>query len=650
MREDRIHLAPGEEPPRQPARAVVLAAQVRADLAFAVLDLVLVAVAYVAVFVLRFNASVPEPYRGRFPTFLAIAVAVHLASNGAWGLYGRVWRHASVQEARRLLAAGASSAIVLWGLYGLDLDRVPASVIVLGPPIATMLVGAIRFRSRLFAFRRGREHQRLGLRVAVIGSRSAGAAIVREMLDAPLAGFVPVVVLDDDPASHGRSLLGVPVLGGIDRLAEAVDRFQVHQALLAASSPDKDLVRRAATEAESAGVTLRILPGMQERVGDRPSVRDLREVRIEDLLGREQVATDLVAVRRLLHGRRVLITGAGGSIGSEIARQVALCDPGRLVLLDHDETHLHDAAGVLTGPCHQALVDIRDRERLVEIFARHRPQVVFHAAAHKHVPLLEQHPCEAVTTNAMGTLNVVHAAVQAGTERFVFISSDKAVRPSSVMGASKWVGEQVVLDRAPPGGSYCTVRFGNVLGSRGSVIPTFKRQIASGGPVTVTDPQMTRFFMSVEEAVQLVLQSTVFAKGGEIFMLEMGEAVNILELAKRMIRLSGHNLGTEIAIRITGARPGEKAVEELRAPDEEVEATPHPSIVRLTPVTMPANLLAEGLATLQGLAARREDAAAAKLLLALSHSAARTVEDGDNSIRLDLTAPERRMPWSRSTI
>ena len=335
---------------------------------------------------------------------------------------------------------------------------------------------------------------------------------------------------------------------------------------------------------------MKILPGVQDMINEPAhlaALRQAREPRIEDLLGRTPVPTDLESVRRSLEGRRVLVTGAGGSIGSEICRQVAGLHPAQLVLLDHDETHLHDTAATISGSCEQVLVDIADRAAVLEVFDRVRPEVVFHAAAHKHVPVLEQYPIEAARTNVLGTLNVVDAAAVMGTSRFVQISTDKAVRPSSVMGASKRVAEQAVLAHAPKGAAYSTVRFGNVLGSRGSVIPTFARQIAQGGPVTVTDPRMTRFFMSVEEAVQLVLQAAELSRGGEIFMLEMGVPVRILDLAERMIRLSGCQVGIDIPIEITGIRPGEKLAEVLSTPDEQVLATSHPYINRLLPTPGP---------------------------------------------------------------
>jgi FlaA1/EpsC-like NDP-sugar epimerase len=331
--------------------------------------------------------------------------------------------------------------------------------------------------------------------------------------------------------------------------------------------------------------------------------------RIEDLLGRKQVETDLVAVAAMLRGRRVLVTGAGGSIGSEIARQVAGYDPTMLVLLDHDETHLHDVVMSLeeleTRPHHEdlrvetVLADIRDRERVFGIFMRYQPEIVFHAAAHKHVPVLELHPEEALATNVLGTANLADAAVFTGAERFVLISTDKAINPASVMGASKWLAEQVVRSLQNGHSVLCAVRFGNVLGSRGSVIPTFFRQISNGGPVTVTDPNMTRYFMSVQEAVQLVLQAAALSIGGEVFTLDMGEPVRILDIAERLIKLSGRIPGRDVPIEIIGIRPGEKTVEEVVAPDEQPVPSGHPAIVVSKPPVPPRAAVHRALAELE---------------------------------------------------
>jgi FlaA1/EpsC-like NDP-sugar epimerase len=314
----------------------------------------------------------------------------------------------------------------------------------------------------------------------------------------------------------------------------------------------------------------------------------------------------------------VLVTGAGGSIGSEICRQVAGFEPAQLVLLDHDETHLYDIASTLEGPCHQALVDINDRDTLFDVFEKYQPDVVLHAAAHKHVPVLESHPLEAARTNVFGTLNVIDASAAVGVTRFLLVSSDKAVRPSSVMGASKHAAEQVLLNRAPQNGHYSAVRFGNVLGSRGSVIPTFTRQIRSGGPVTVTDPRMTRFFMSVEEAVQLVLQASLLSEGRDIFMLAMGEPVPIIDLARRMIELSGGQVDVDIPIKIVGIRPGEKLAEDLSEPDEEICETEHPSISRLLPVTTPRAWFDSCLGQLAGAVQRGDGDKVRQLLFAIA--------------------------------
>jgi len=616
-------------------------AKVRASVPLLPLDVILAAAAYTLVLVLRFNGHVHPRAWDAFRVFLPIAVVVHIGANWFAGLYGQMWRYASIAEARRVLASGFGSGAVLFVLsYLLNLGM-PRSVIILGGLVVTYFLGGLRFQSRLFAFNRAMV-RRSGLRVVVVGAGEAAASIVREMLNNPAAGLFPVVALDDDVRKCGLALLGVPVVGGTDMLTETVKRYDAQTVFLAIAAADGELIERVASASEKAGVPLKVLPGVRDIVSGSPSVRDVRDLRIEDLLGRKQVVTDLEAVGRLLGGKTVLITGAG-SIGSEIARQVAGLHPACIVLLDRDETHLHDAAAVLDVPNEQVLVDIRDRHVVFDVFDRYRPDVVFHAAAHKHVPLLEAHPCEAVVTNIVGTANVVDAAVCVGVERFVFISTDKAVRPSSVMGASKWVGEQIVLSHAPRGARFCSVRFGNVLGSRGSVIPTFARQIAAGGPVTVTHPGMTRFFMSVHEAVQLVLQAAAFVEGGEVFMLEMGEAVNIRDLAERMIRLSGRTVGSEIPIRINGTRPGEKLVEELRAPSERAEPTAHPSIVHLHTIALPYDDLEAGIAKMADLASHRRGSEVSGVLFDLVNAA-----QPDDEPAVDLNAVERSESWSRS--
>ncbi len=458
--------------------------------------------------------------------------------------------------------------------------------------------------------------------------------------------MIPVAIFDDDPRKQGHALLGVPVECGVEGMAEVCRELGIHRVLLAIPSAGSDLVRRVAAAAEAADLPMQVIPPLGELISGRVSLRDVRNVNIEDLLGRQQVKTDYDEVRRLLAGKRVMITGGGGSIGAEIARQISAFDPALLVIVDNDETHLHDAAAGVDGPVESALCDIRSFRPLRRIFEQYRPEVLFHAAALKHVPVLEDFPCQAIETNVVGTSYIVEAAEAVGTELMVFISTDKAVRPSSVMGASKWLGEQIVLRSDRSGQKRCAVRFGNVLGSRGSVIPTFERQIASGGPVTVTHPDMTRYFMSIEEAVQLVLQAATFAVGGEVFMLEMGKPVRIYELAERMIRLSGYAVSTEIAIEVVGTRPGEKLEEELSAPDEVCKPTAHESIVRLEPVLVPGNLLNGSISYLADVVARQDDEAARTILTLANRGAGNECD----LLTIDLTTAEWSGEWNPSSI
>ncbi len=613
----------GDTPPvsRVWARLAGRLVRMRSDLVVVALDMVLTAAAFAAMLLLRYDASLPDHGWSDFVTFAPIAMLVVVVSNLAWGLYGQLWRHASLYEALQLVKSGTTVMVVLlaleWGPR-----RVPLSVVVTGAVMATFLMGLLRFQSRLFSYRRSTDHPGLG--VVVIGAGDAGAALVSDMLHSPRAGFRPVAVLDEDINRHGRSFMGIPVAGNIADLPTVVERTGANLAVFAMTNAPQVTVRRAAAAAEEADVALKIVPGISSAMNGGISLRDIRDVQIEDLLGREEVVTDLEAVRAILTGRRVLITGAGGSIGSEISRQVFACDPERLILLDHDETHLHDVAGELRDDkVIQVLADIRNRRQMHAVFNEHRPHVVFHAAAHKHVPLLEAHPTEAVMTNVVGTSNVLDAANDVGVERLVAISTDKAVYPSSVMGASKRIAEQLVIARTPPGAAYCAVRFGNVLGSRGSVVPTFMRQIEAGGPVTVTDPRMTRYFMSIEEAVQLVLQASALSQpgsGGEVFMLDMGEPVLILDLAERMIRLSGRQPGRDIEIQISGVRPGEKLAELLVTVDECSRSTDHPSIQLVQPDVLRGPNLSRGIEQLGQLAEDLAGDACASTLLRLAGS------------------------------
>ena len=598
----------------------------------AALDIVACMVAYLTPLVFRFEGAVPDRFWRGFWTLAPFIIVLHLFSNYIFGLYGQMWRYASVQEARRVVLAGAGGGFMVTAA-GAVIARgsrpLPLSVIAFGAVFSIIAFGAIRFQSRLFSVRR-RSAISENKRVLIVGAGEAGAMLIKDIQRNPSLGLEPVGLIDDNPAKVGRALLGVPVLGNRAAIPSVVLSRNADQVLLAIPSATGDVVRDISALSEEADVPLRVLPTVRETVGGRVHARDIRDLRIEDLLGRQQVESDLGAVRAILEGRRVLITGAGGSIGAEIARQVISFDPAEVVLLDHDETHLHDLVADL-GPSdklHTALADVRDFDRVLSVFALHRPEVVFHAAAHKHVPMLELHPEEAVRTNVAGTGSVVDAAVATGVGRFVLISTDKAIRPVSVMGASKRIAEELVRTVQGRRVVFCAVRFGNVLGSRGSVIPTFLKQIARGGPVTVTDSSMTRYFMSVDEAVQLVLQAAALAQGGEVFTLDMGEPVNILDLARKVVRLSGHVPGKDVEISIIGPRPGEKLTEDIMDECEAVLPSGHPKIVVSRPPLPDPATLRQALRELEELIAHGDASRLSDRLKALADGALRTVQAG----------------------
>ena len=565
------------------------------------MDAVTVLVTYAAALGLRAMdapAAVVD-YRLGFVVLIPVIVFAHLAANFLAGVYGHEWEHASVEEAMRLLFASAGAASVLVSglifahrISGADLRLLPIGVIVLGSILALGGMGAARFRARMFSFRRV-----LGMvdsePTIVIGTGRAAADLARTgnrgHQPIRVIGFVAI-----DPGFTRKRIADLPILGSLDQITEIVADHEVEQVLIAAQL-DAARLRDLVDLFVEVDVRLRIVPQLEDVLGSDGALQDVRDLEVTDLLPRPTVDTDLTPVSELLAGKRVLITGAGGSIGSEITRQVLRFGPEMVIAVDHDETHLHD--GQFTWNDYSAdlrtvLCDIRDADRLDRVFREVKPHVVFHAAAHKHVPILETCPDEAVKTNVFGTNNLLDACREHLVEQFVLISTDKAVEPTSVMGASKRVAEMLTQSAALRLGDHCThtaVRFGNVLGSRGSVVPTFMKQIRAGGPVTVTDPDMLRYFMTISEAVQLVLQVSALSKGGEVFVLDMGEPVRIGDLARRMIRLAGLVPGRDIEVKITGARPGEKKAEILSVeplePSElkkiRVARPGHPGIVTL---------------------------------------------------------------------
>ncbi|MEV4348659.1 nucleoside-diphosphate sugar epimerase/dehydratase [Actinoplanes sp. NPDC049596] len=511
---------------------------------------------------------------------LAMVAAVVQTITGAWwGLYTGRWQYGCFEEIAALAKTLAVTTPVLFVLDTLLGRLVPRSAIIGGGLIALVLAAGVRYSVRLLRDQRLRPSPEHGIRVVVMGAGEGGAQAVRAMLRSPSSPYVPVALLDDDPAKRTLQIMGVPVAGPRRALAEVVRRYGAHSLLIAIPSAGAELIRELTEAAGPLNVDLKVVPPVVELFGRPVGVEDIRPVGHADLLGRREIGIDLAAVAGYLAGRRVLVTGAGGSIGSELCRQLARFGPERLVMLDRDESGLHavqlslDGRGLLDDR-NLVVADIRDQPRLDEVFAEHRPQVVFHAAALKHLPLLEMHPAEALKTNIIGTYQLLQTALRHGVERLVNISTDKAAGPVSVLGYSKRITERLTA-----AAGFSSVRFGNVLGSRGSVLTAFAAQIEAGGPITVTDPDVTRYFMTVQEAVRLVVQAGALESNGEVLVLDMGEPVRIADVAKRLADAAEQH----IAIVYTGLRPGEKLEESLFGPGE-TDDRPHHPLISQVPV------------------------------------------------------------------
>ena len=560
-----------------------------------VADAAIVAAAWFLAFQLRFDPSIPVYYdRYLDAEIVGLLIAIKLSVFALFGFYNRWWRYVSTRDmwgAARGVTAASLVAFLVFAFFDVHVASVPRTVWVLDWLLCLAFVAASRMLARTIIERpqtsslvaRGKE-------VIVVGAGDAAQLMVKEMLRSPAIGYTPIGLVDDDPRKKNMRLHGIRVLGTSDELQRILHDRRPDELLIAIPSASGELRRRIVEVASDAGVPVKTLPGLHELIaGDEALTRQIRPVQVEDLLGREPVETDVAAISSYLEGKTVLVTGAGGSIGSELCRQIARAEPARIVMVEQGESALFDIERELVDERDfvagvPVLADVRNRRRLHDVFDRYRPDVVFHAAAYKHVPLMEANPLVSVANNVLGTRNVADAAIAHGVERFVLISTDKALNPYSVYGQTKTLCEWIVGshgERDEVATKFVAVRFGNVLNSAGSVIPLFRRQIERGGPVTVTDPEMTRFFMTIPEAVALVVQAGAIGGRGRIYVLEMGEPIRILDLARNMIRLSGKEPEVDVAITFIGARPGEKTHEELFAAGERWEPTTHPSIVAL---------------------------------------------------------------------
>ena len=546
-------------------------------------DVAAAAIAWYLAYWLRFNTDIPEL---NFPSMagnLLWVVPLQALVFFGFGMYRGMWRYASVPDLQRIaLAVGLSTLLIALMLVMQPHQEppVPRSVILLDPLLLVLMLGGSRMAYRVWKERRLRNVLGAsGLPVLVLGAGDAAADLLKNLARA--GEWHVLGLLDDNPAKRGRQIQGVSVLGALEDLAEIAPRLAVTRAIIAMPSASHQSRRRALEICRRAGVEALTVPSYQDLMSGKITVSQVRNVELDDLLGRDPVLLDEGGLQGWIRGRSVLVTGAGGSIGAELCRQIARYQPARLVLYEQSEFALYrmeqEFAAQLPVEC--VIGDVKNAERLAQTLAAYQPQILFHAAAYKHVPLMEQENAwEAVQNNVLGTWLTAEAAIAHGVEKFVLISTDKAVNPTNVMGATKRLAEIVCQGlQGASATNFVMVRFGNVLGSTGSVIPKFREQIARGGPVTVTHPEITRYFMSIPEAAQLVLQAGLMGSGGEIFVLDMGEPVKIVDLARELIRLSGYG-EADIAIEFTGLRPGEKLYEELLADGEHTLPTPHPKL------------------------------------------------------------------------
>lgn len=588
-------------------------------IALILLDIMSIVVASFAALYVRFDfsfAGIPAEYLMKFERIIPFNILLTLLFFALWKLYKSVWRYASATELLNIVFATTCAAIAQIILCNVMNQKMPRSYYMIYWFLLFGMCCVIRFSYRILRLinskRIDRAEKEKRNNVLLIGAGAAGNAILKEIESSSYLNLNVKCIIDDNPGCHGKFLRGVPIVGGRDKIIDAVGQYAVDEIIFAIPSANTQTRKEILDICKESGCKLRTLPGIYQLINGDVSVSKLKEVEIEDLLGRDPIEINTEEVLNYVSGKVVLVTGGGGSIGSELCRQIAGHHPKQLVIVDIYENNAYDIQQELIRKHPELnlqvlIASVRNTARINDIFATYRPNIVFHAAAHKHVPLMEVSPNEAIKNNVMGTYKTAKAADKYGAEKFVLISTDKAVNPTNVMGASKRICEMVIqMMNQKSETNFVAVRFGNVLGSNGSVIPLFKKQIAEGGPVTVTDPRIIRYFMTIPEAVSLVLQAGAYARGGEIFVLDMGKPVKILDLATNLIKLSGYKVGEDIEIKFTGLRPGEKMYEELLMDEEGLKKTANKMIFIGKPIDFDTEVFEKQLEELI-LHAKQED-------------------------------------------